>query len=88
MKKYLPTLISVSCVFLLSACGAFPGGSLESVESILSNSAGSAEADSAALAPQVEAVVVQTPLPGTAIPQFVDPLPVLSVAGGTIDTIV
>ncbi len=28
-----------------------------------------------------------TPLPGSAIPQFVDPLPLLSVAGGPIETI-
>jgi FtsP/CotA-like multicopper oxidase with cupredoxin domain len=31
---------------------------------------------------------VQTPLPGSAIPQFVDPLPVLDVAGGTIKTLI
>jgi spore coat protein A len=29
-----------------------------------------------------------TPLPGSAIPQFVDPLPLLSVAGGPMETIV
>jgi spore coat protein A len=29
-----------------------------------------------------------TPLPGSAIPQFIDPLPVLSVAGGPMETIV
>ena len=31
---------------------------------------------------------VQVPLPGKAIPQFVDPLPVLDVAGGTIKTVI
>jgi spore coat protein A len=31
--------------------------------------------------------VAQTPLAGSAIPQFVDPLPLLSVAGGPIETI-
>ena len=30
--------------------------------------------------------VIQTPLPGHKIPQFVDPLPLLSVAGGPIET--
>lgn len=30
----------------------------------------------------------QTPLPGDQIPQFMDPLPVLSVAGGSIETVV
>ncbi len=30
----------------------------------------------------------QTPLPGSAIPQFVDPLPTLSVAGGPITTVI
>jgi len=34
------------------------------------------------------AQIMQTPLPGNKIPQFVDPLPVLSVAGGTIQTVV
>jgi FtsP/CotA-like multicopper oxidase with cupredoxin domain len=35
------------------------------------------------------ALAVQgTPLPGTKIPQFIDPLPVLSAAGGTIETTV
>ncbi len=29
-----------------------------------------------------------TPLPGAQIPQFVDPLPVLSVAGGSIETVI
>src|SRR5574337_507164 len=28
--------------------------------------------------------VAQTPLPGNKIPQFIDPLPTLSVAGGTM----
>jgi hypothetical protein len=27
---------------------------------------------------------VQTPLAGSAIPQFLDPLPVLDIAGGTV----
>jgi spore coat protein A len=31
---------------------------------------------------------VQTPLPGSSIPQFIQPLPVLEVAGGTIETVV
>jgi hypothetical protein len=30
----------------------------------------------------------QTPLPGSAISQFIDPLPTLSVAGGSIATVV
>jgi FtsP/CotA-like multicopper oxidase with cupredoxin domain len=30
---------------------------------------------------------VQTPLPGSSIPQFVQPLPLLSTAGGTINTV-
>jgi len=35
------------------------------------------------------ALAVQgTPLPGSKIPQFVDPLPLLSVAGGTMETVV
>jgi hypothetical protein len=29
-----------------------------------------------------------TPLPGSAIPQFIDPLPLLSVAGGPMETII
>ncbi len=36
----------------------------------------------------VQTQAVQTPLAGNAIPQFVDPLPTLSLAGGPIDTIV
>ena len=31
---------------------------------------------------------VQVPLPGSALPQFVDPLPTLSVSGGPIETVV
>lgn len=43
----------------------------------------------AALAAASAAVAqVQTPLPGSAIPQFVDPLPTLSVAGGPIRTVI
>ncbi|MBZ5515920.1 MAG: multicopper oxidase domain-containing protein [Acidobacteriia bacterium] len=34
------------------------------------------------------AAAAQTPLAGSAIPQFVDPLPILSVAGGPIETII
>ncbi len=33
-------------------------------------------------------VVPQTPLPGNKIPQFVDPLPLLSVAGGPMETVI
>ena len=29
----------------------------------------------------------QTALPGSSIPQFIDPLPLLSVAGGPVETI-
>lgn len=35
-----------------------------------------------------QVLVPQTPLPGNKIPQFVDPLPLLSVAGGPMETIV
>jgi spore coat protein A, manganese oxidase len=38
--------------------------------------------------PRAYAQAVQTPLPGSAIPQFVDPLPLLSVAGGPMETII
>jgi spore coat protein A len=31
---------------------------------------------------------LQTPLPGTSIPQFIQPLPLLEAAGGTIETVV
>lgn len=37
---------------------------------------------------RTRAQVLQTPLTGSAIPQWVDPLPLLSVAGGPIETIV
>ncbi len=37
---------------------------------------------------QGQTVAQGTPLPGTSIPRFVDPLPLLSVAGGPIETIV
>jgi len=36
----------------------------------------------------VRGQVLQTPLPGSAIPQFTDPLPLLDVAGGTIQTLI
>jgi len=42
---------------------------------------------SGAVAP-ARAQVAQTPLAGGAIPQFVDPLPLLSVAGGPMETII
>jgi spore coat protein A len=35
-----------------------------------------------------QAATVQTPLAGSAIPQFIQPLPLLEVAGGTIETVV
>jgi spore coat protein A len=35
-----------------------------------------------------QAQAVQTPLPGNAIPQFVDPLPTLDIAGGTMKTLI
>lgn len=38
--------------------------------------------------PHALALVPQTPLPGSAIPQFLERLPVLSVAGGTIPTVI
>ncbi len=40
------------------------------------------------LVPSAIAQVAQTQLPGSKIPQFVDPLPLLSVAGGTMETVV
>jgi hypothetical protein len=36
----------------------------------------------------VRAAGVQTPLSGGAIPRFVDPLPLLSVAGGPMETVI
>lgn len=36
----------------------------------------------------VSAQTAQIPLPGRAIPQFIDPLPLLTVAGGPIETII
>ena len=40
------------------------------------------------IAGAVPTQALQTPLPGSAIPQFVDPLPLLDVSGGTIKTVI
>lgn len=34
-----------------------------------------------------QAIITQTPLAGSAIPQFIDPLPLLSLAGGPMETV-